>query len=1113
MSIPDNILRDGTSQKTRYVSELNTNNVQVDGRDMEYFLRYVAKIASKLQYYHSSNMPLGFWDMFFPKDDDITKFIQDLPSRNDLAPQVALLLAFIRLMGILKGDINQLSKEHLQFYFEEVLRFERLKAIPEKANVVFEPANNIADAVILAAGNELLAGKTESGFPIILTTDKELTVSKVEISRLSAVLVDQLNESRIYAAPKADSLDGVSVALPKDEPYWNPFGESQVGKSPAERTMIEAKAGFAIASSILLLKEGERNITVTVNCQAYRLIEAQFQAMLAAGVLPAVIEQMQSIKNVLYHSKEEMEAALIAAIGAANFAANQALIFDQLNNPFKLIKEIDLQKAFVLEASGEKGWFPVSNVIVSKLSDSQVRFDIKLTPVDPAVVDLSPIIHQQPIDNTLPIIQFNLNHQNTIYLYDQLRGIKISGLTIAVDVIGVRNIVMQGDAGLLNPAQPFLPFGPIPAAGSSLNFGSREIFSKKLSKLELELAWANLPKTDLPANDQGFSSYYAEYPFVPNNNSFTAKFSVLDKKKWVSVAPNVLLFKTATIGVPPGTHPLFRDVFTINLPLPPYDPVNLPEVKTFDLSITQGFGQLVLNDPDFQHGVFARAYAEKAILKATTTPGQALPNPPYTPKISHFALNYSASVSFAPSEVATAAGDRVFHVEPFGLTPMNDENAGDLLPQFAWGTFFIGLSNLHPPQNVSILFQMVDGSANPDIDVTRHDVKWSYFDRTKWKAFSDVSIQIDTTFGLQTSGITEFPMPNDMDDDGAFWINGLYWLRAEFSKDPSGASKVASVLPNAMVATLRKDQAIAGVLKEPLQPEAITALLKVAQGIKSVKQPFSSFGGKSIEPEIDFDRRVSERLRHKKRGVNIWDYEHLVLEAFPSIYKVKCLPHTGRSIEAEPGAVTLLVIPDLRKRNKINPFQPKVSPVIRGQIAEYITDLRSGFSSVYVDNPKYEQVLVEMSVGLMPGYDGNFYGRLLNEELKRFLSPWAFEEGRDIVFGGKIFKSSILSFVEQREYVDYVTNFKLYHVDRGLGVGDMRIRDNLFETNQDFIVRPDTIGEEVASEIVASSPRSILVTASDHNITILNPGEFFCPEGGAATGIGAMIIEVDFFVY
>jgi hypothetical protein len=237
------------------------------------------------------------------------------------------------------------------------------------------------------------------------------------------------------------------------------------------------------------------------------------------------------------------------------------------------------------------------------------------------------------------------------------------------------------------------------------------------------------------------------------------------------------------------------------------------------------------------------------------------------------------------------------------------------------------------------------------------------------------------------------------------------------------------------------------------------------------------------------------------------------LQAFPSIYKVKCLPHTGRSIEAEPGWVTLLVIPDLRKRNKINPFEPKVSAVLRNQIREHIVDLNSGVASVYVDNPVYEQVYLEMSVGLLPGFDGNFYGRLLNEELKRFLSPWAFEEGRDIVFGGKIFKSSILSFVEQREYVDYVTNFRLYHLNSGPGIGSMRVKEDLFETPQDFIVRADTVGEEIAFEIVASSPRSILVTAQDHTIKVLNPGEFACPGNALGTGIEAMIIEVDFFVF
>ncbi|HET6994615.1 MAG TPA: baseplate J/gp47 family protein [Chitinophagaceae bacterium] len=1106
-NIPDNIFRDGTSQKARYTSELKTANVLVDGRDMEYFLTYVAKLAAIIRFYDLSNSPFGEWDDFFPKENEISQFISRLSSREDLPPQIALMVAFLRLMDVLKQDINQLSREHLNFYYQKVLQFQRHKAIAEKANVVFEPANNIAEPFVLPEDLELLAGKAENGSPIIFTTDKELTVSKFQIAKLSSILVDELNESRVYAAPKADSADGIASPLPKEGAYWSPFGESQVGKAPSEKTMIEGKAGFAVASIMFLLREGQRQITLTVDCKSYRISHDQFDALRTTIADDSIMQQLEVVRGVFFESADELQDAIIAAIGAAKFATHSASIFDHINHPLKLVQDADLEKAFVLWATGEKDWLPLSNVTISKQADSQLRFQIKLDVMDPPIVDFDPVVHKEAVDNTLPMIQVNLNHANTVYLYEQLRGIKISNVSITLDVKGVTNMALQGDNGPVNPSQPFLPFGPIPAIGSNFYFGSREIFSKNLTGLQIELSWANLPNDNL-----GFQDYYKDYTVVPTNNSFTAQFSILDRKKWKTGAtPNIFLFRTDTSS---GGQKLLKDIYTIDLSLPAFGSIPLPEIKAFDPGLTEGFGRLMLNAPDnaFGHAVFPKEYADRAVIKVTS-PGQPLPNPPYTPKISHFAVNYTASFSFAPSDVPDVNGSQVFHVEPFGLTPMNDETSGNLLPQFAWGSFFIGLNNIIPPQNISILFQMADGGADPDVEVTRDDVKWNYFDRTKWKPFNEAAIQIDTTFGLQTSGIIEFSMPNDISDHAPFWANGLFWLKAEFYKNPSGSGKIAILLPNAMEATLQKDLAEAGILKEPLAAESISKLINTNPAIKTVRQPFSSFGGSAIEPEFDFNRRVSERLRHKNRAVNLWDYEHLVLEAFPSIYKTKCLPHTGRGIEAEPGSVTLLVIPDLRKRNKINPFQPKVSPVIRGQVAEYLRDLKSEFSTVYVDNPKYEQILVEMSVGLLPGFDGNFYGRLLNEELRRFLSPWAYEEGQDIVFGGRIFKSNILSFVEQREYVDYVTNFKLYHIDRGLGIGDMRIRDNLVESDQDFIVRPDTIGEEVDFEIVASSSRSILVTAADHNITVLSPGEFVCPEAGMATGIGAMIIEVDFFVF
>jgi hypothetical protein len=63
----------------------------------------------------------------------------------------------------------------------------------------------------------------------------------------------------------------------------------------------------------------------------------------------------------------------------------------------------------------------------------------------------------------------------------------------------------------------------------------------------------------------------------------------------------------------------------------------------------------------------------------------------------------------------------------------------------------------------------------------------------------------------------------------------------------------------------------------------------------------------------------------------------------------------------------------------------------------------------------------------MPGTDTAIHIALLQKELVRFLSPWAFADGKDVSFGGKIYKSSLINFVEEQSYVDYVSDFQLFH--------------------------------------------------------------------------------------
>ena len=72
-----------------------------------------------------------------------------------------------------------------------------------------------------------------------------------------------------------------------------------------------------------------------------------------------------------------------------------------------------------------------------------------------------------------------------------------------------------------------------------------------------------------------------------------------------------------------------------------------------------------------------------------------------------------------------------------------------------------------------------------------------------------------------------------------------------------------------------------------------------------------------------FYGRVSERLRHKQRALTQWDYERIVLERFPEVYKAKCIPAGLSGNGGQPGRVGLVVIPDIRNRFPFDPFEPK----------------------------------------------------------------------------------------------------------------------------------------------------------------------------------------------
>jgi hypothetical protein len=302
-----------------------------------------------------------------------------------------------------------------------------------------------------------------------------------------------------------------------------------------------------------------------------------------------------------------------------------------------------------------------------------------------------------------------------------------------------------------------------------------------------------------------------------------------------------------------------------------------------------------------------------------------------------------------------------------------------------------------------------------------------------------------------------------------------------------------------------------------LKAESISKLVVRTANIQSVKQPFASFEGKAPEVGRPFYTRVSERLRHKARAINAWDYEHLVLNQYPSVFKVKCVQNIdpnclcrevtktvrdGQGVETPtkeccgsqiaPGHVMIVPIPNLKNREEVNPLKPKNSRRTLVSIEEYLKKRTSPFVHVHARNPEYEPILTMFKVQFYEGFDKGFYLKFLNDEIVKYLSPWAFNEDVDVSFDNKIYASSIINFIEERPYVDFIKDFKMIHckhnccpespTDKFKGDGDSIQGLQGCDDWEDFLKEQITKDGDFVAE--PATPRSILTSVNQHLISI-----------------------------
>jgi hypothetical protein len=443
-----------------------------------------------------------------------------------------------------------------------------------------------------------------------------------------------------------------------------------------------------------------------------------------------------------------------------------------------------------------------------------------------------------------------------------------------------------------------------------------------------------------------------------------------------------------------------------------------------------------------------------------------IPNEPWTPIIKNIALDYTASADITDIDL--------IHLYPYKDTYKQEEIElkPTLLPAYCdEGTLFIGLKDLVPGSNVNMLFQLAEATADSESDY--EEVAWHYLDSNQWKPLREgFEVLDDATDGLTTSGIIKFALPANMTRDNTILPRDLHWIRVSIPKNSRTVSETIAVYTQAIRATFTND-AVNDKLRlgQPLVSGSISRLNEANANLKKLVQPYDTFGGRVPEVEGHFYVRVSEMLRHKGRSIQKFDYERLVLELFPQIFKAKCINHSfalngykyKNDFPIAPGYVLLVVIPDLKQLKAAQSFEPRVPVSMLDDIEEQLKKLTSPFVRLRAMNPRYEKIHFCLTIKLVLGKDENYYKEKLKQDLREFLAPWSIGQYEKLTFGQCVSRSEVVRFLETRDYVDYIIELLMRHND-----------DNW----------PDkTKEEELIKPICPKTPRSILI-AGDIDVCI-----------------------------
>ena len=1017
--------------------------------------------------------------------------------KSDHEPLMGLLIAFLKIFRFQQDHLNKFTGKHLEYYYHQVLGQKNKNAIPDRTHASFTLKKESLPYLV-PKGTLLLADINDDGLESHYETLHDTLVSRAEITSLQTLNISRNSDfnfessfntvSNIYHAPIANSKDGLGTPFNETNKSWPIVGEDQSLLSQRQKNMMTGNVGLAIVAPILYLEAGSRKITLDLK------VDPDTQDNLFVLLKDLAQSQNQTV----------------------------AIVFETL-----------LRSSIEIFGTTTEGWFKIEDYNtkpIGQWGDNSICIDLMLGNEMPPLVPLGKEAEGNRYSEKWPAIKIMLRSGTSIYAYSFLQVLKMRRIEIKVDVQNLKKLTLTNIAGQFNNNTPFPLFGALPDKNSELLIGSRELFLKNITSLGIDIEWNNLP--DL---EGGFDKYYDAY--ISNesgeslgigNDSFKMKISALSQAQFF---PNnfkdqqiLPLFqmdennRLSTITKIQKTIETKKLLLNANLD----EPIELlPYANDTQL----GYIRLTMCEPKFAFGhipyprILAHAVthntfasAKKAWWKNQKTKLIPLPNEPFTPVVKRISINYTAKSSIniigqggerKPDEIES----QIIRIIPFGYKTIFKNGISDsrelLEPFGSDGYLVIGLNNIKPGLPLNLMFEF-SGSKNKTME-TPVNIRWFYLSDNTFYQFKKEDIYYDTTSNFTSNGIVSLRIPEDINKNNTIIQGDHYWiLVAARGKITKVLGKIIQIKTHAVEARWVNNNDPNHYSNLENLPK-IKALAKKKSAIASVEQVGPFFGGHPKESKKLLWTRVSERLRHKGRAVNLWDFERLVIQEFPEVRQVKCIGPGENGGDIISGEVIVAVVSEHIGKNNL---RPTIGVNLLRNIHEYLQNLTSPHVDLNIINPSYEWLKLSMQVLLKAPFQNQTgkYLKQLSDEIENFICPWLHQG--DIRIGGGFKKKDLHNYIQSRPYIEYVTSFSIVHIF------EKEIKENgkvkkLSEKLYEFNLLDSAKSIDQRDEISANSSYGILVPADIHNIQFIKDSQFIKPK---ETSLSKMALETDMLI-